>query len=343
MSFLSETGLATLWSKIVGKSIPYGYCETAKGTVAKTVTVSPTVSELTTGLTILVRFKNENTSSNPTLKVNNTTATAIKRYGTTAPSTSGAGSWQAGEVCLLTYNGTYWMLANWNNTTYSSMTIAEIEAGSGTTARTITPARLKTAIETWATGEANVQSDWSQTDNTADDYIKNKPTNVSDFTNDAGYLTSYTETDPVFTASPAYGITSNDITGWNNKVTKSGDTDIGNLLFGTGNGIGFKYLDNTDTAKLVRIDSVTGSSGYRLNFNGFIIGAQSNNPVRLTNVEDPTADSDVSTKKYVDNQVATKVDKVTGKDLSTEDYTTAEKTKLAGISANATAVQIVRW
>lgn len=38
--------------------------------------------------------------------------------------------------------------------------------------------------------EVNVQSDWSQSDNTADDFIKNKPTNVSDFTNDAGYITS---------------------------------------------------------------------------------------------------------------------------------------------------------
>lgn len=39
-------------------------------------------------------------------------------------------------------------------------------------------------------GDDNVQSDWSQTDNTADDFIKNKPTNVSSFTNDAGYITS---------------------------------------------------------------------------------------------------------------------------------------------------------
>ena len=38
----------------------------------------------------------------------------------------------------------------------------------------------------------NVQADWNQTTTTADDYIKNKPTNVSEFTNDAGYLTSAT-------------------------------------------------------------------------------------------------------------------------------------------------------
>ena len=34
-----------------------------------------------------------------------------------------------------------------------------------------------------------------------------------------GYLTSYTETDPVFTASAAHGITSANITSWNNKVS----------------------------------------------------------------------------------------------------------------------------
>lgn len=42
----------------------------------------------------------------------------------------------------------------------------------------------------------------------------NAPSNVSAFNNDAGYLTS--ETDPVFSASPAAGITSQDITNWNN-------------------------------------------------------------------------------------------------------------------------------
>jgi hypothetical protein len=40
-------------------------------------------------------------------------------------------------------------------------------------------------------------------------------------------------------------------------------------------------------------------------------------------------------KAYVDGQLTGKVDKIPGKGLSAEDYTTAEKTKLAGISANA--------
>lgn len=42
----------------------------------------------------------------------------------------------------------------------------------------------------WMMVGHKVQSDWNQTDNTAVDFIKNKPTNVSVFTNDAGYITT---------------------------------------------------------------------------------------------------------------------------------------------------------
>jgi hypothetical protein len=43
------------------------------------------------------------------------------------------------------------------------------------------------------------------------------PTKVSDLTNDSGFITSYTETDPVFSASAAATITSSDISNWNGK------------------------------------------------------------------------------------------------------------------------------
>lgn len=44
------------------------------------------------------------------------------------------------------------------------------------------------------------------------------------------------------------------------------------------------------------------------------------------------------TKSQTDSIISGKVDKVTGKGLSTEDYTTSEKTKLSGIANNATNV-----
>lgn len=37
--------------------------------------------------------------------------------------------------------------------------------------------------------QKNVQSDWSVTDATSDAYIKNKPTKISEFTNDKGFIT----------------------------------------------------------------------------------------------------------------------------------------------------------
>ncbi len=71
----------------------------------------------------------------------------------------------------------------------------------------------------------------------------------------------------------------------------------------------------------------------------------SNKPIIPTKTSDLTNDSnfisssDLSNNYYnkteVDNLLDTKVDKVTGKGLSTEDYTTAEKTKLAGIESEA--------
>jgi hypothetical protein len=55
--------------------------------------------------------------------------------------------------------------------------------------------------------------------------LSNSPTNVSTFTNDAGYLTSYTETDQIFGASVASGITGTDTTNWNNKLDSYTETD----------------------------------------------------------------------------------------------------------------------
>ena len=45
-------------------------------------------------------------------------------------------------------------------------------------------------INAYIGGGQSVQADWNEDDSTAPDYIKNKPTNVSDFTNDAGYVAS---------------------------------------------------------------------------------------------------------------------------------------------------------
>ena len=66
--------------------------------------------------------------------------------------------------------------------------------------------------------------------NTAKQEVENEIPDVSDFVTsaqvetqitDKGYLTGYTETDPVFMASPASGISAQDITNWNAKLDSS--------------------------------------------------------------------------------------------------------------------------
>ena len=72
----------------------------------------------------------------------------------------------------------------------------------------------------------------------------NLPTSqaVANFVEGKGYITSYTETDPVFTASAAYGITSTNITNWNGKQNQilSGTTDPSNSL-GVNGDVYIKY------------------------------------------------------------------------------------------------------
>lgn len=106
----------------------YGECSTAAGTAAKTVTLSDSMSfTLAAGASVFVKFANANSVASPTLAVNGTTAKAIMRYGTTAPSTSAKTSWQAGSVVHLVYDGTYWQMVNWLNddTTYSNASLGQ--------------------------------------------------------------------------------------------------------------------------------------------------------------------------------------------------------------------------
>ena len=94
--------------------------------------------------------------------------------------------------------------------------------------------------------QENVQADWTATSGlasilhkpalkrvaTTGDYndldntptIPVVPTNVSDFTNDAGYLTSFTESDPTVPAH-VKAITQQDIADWNNKLSSFTETD----------------------------------------------------------------------------------------------------------------------
>lgn len=153
-----------------GGVIHYGECSTGASTAAKTVSISSfTASDLVAGAMVLVKFTSTNSASSPTLNVSGTGAKAIRRYGTTAASTSAASSWNAGAILCLIYDGTAWYIEGWLNTTYSAMTDAQYQAGTSTTSMLISPARLKAAIlyhDPGVSGATTVVDNFTATGNT---------------------------------------------------------------------------------------------------------------------------------------------------------------------------------
>ena len=126
-----------------GGGVFYGTCGTAAATAAKAVTCpSFTAADLTAGTVLYVDFTNSNTVASPTLNVNSTGAKDIMRYGTTRPSTSAASSWNAGSIVCMVYDGTYWNIEGWLNTTYSAISQTNIENQSGTSTGLITGQRF---------------------------------------------------------------------------------------------------------------------------------------------------------------------------------------------------------
>lgn len=86
------------------------------------------------------------------------------------------------------------------------------------TSQLFAPAITEDNIQTWISNQSFATESWV----TSQGYASSSdiPTNVSELTNDAGYITSgdiSAEEDPVFTTSPAYSIAQTDIDNWNNK------------------------------------------------------------------------------------------------------------------------------
>lgn len=130
-------------------STAYGYCETGAGTAAKVVDM--TGFSLIEGITIHVKFLYANTAANPTLNVNGTGAKGIMQYGTTAAGgTAATTGWQAGAIVMFTYDGTNWIRdQGYNtNTTYSTMSAAEMKTGTAGSQRVMTAANIKAGLPT---------------------------------------------------------------------------------------------------------------------------------------------------------------------------------------------------
>lgn len=169
-----------------------------------------------------------------------------------------------------------------------------------------------------AGAEVNVQPDWDETDSTSDAYIKNKPA-IPDgavIYHNLGQNTDGAIDQKVVTNElNAKEVASNKVTSWSSTTT---DT-------------------NYPSEKLVK-DSLDDKVPVTRTINSLplsedILLTASNINGGIPSGSEPAPSGTIAESlKTLDT---TKVSKVSGKGLSTNDYTTTEKNKLAGIEANA--------
>lgn len=179
---------------ITSPNVVYCSCATAAATAAKVATIEAgSLASLNEGDQAIVKFTNANSVANPTLNIGSTGAKSIKRYGTTAPSTSADTSWNAGSCVYFVYDGTYWQQIGFLNRTYSEISVANITNGSGSSGGLVTGRRAKSAVEAFESVSDVTVGGTSVMNGTVAEVpaIPTVPTNVSAFTNDAGYLTSH--------------------------------------------------------------------------------------------------------------------------------------------------------
>ena len=222
-----------------------------------------------------------------------------------------------------------------------------------------------------AGAEVNVQSDWNQTTTTADDYIKNKPSipaATSELTNDSGFITSAdvpvpTTSTPKMDGTAAKGtetafargdhVHPSDTTKVDkidgkglstNDYTTAEKNKLGGIAAGAEVNVQSDWNQTTTTADdyIKNKPSIPSKTSDLTNDSGFITSADVPAGVQPTTTSpkmDGTAAVGTETKyargDHVHPSDTTKVDKVAGKGLSTNDYTTAEKNKLAGIAEGA--------
>ena len=216
----------------------------------------------------------------------------------------GAGAW-SNAMAIADVVNVATMVKVGNTLVGSGSDYVELEAGSNVT---LTPdaENNKVTISATGGGGSTVQSDWNQSDSSASDYIKNKPTipsKTSDLSNDSGFLTQHQDISGKVDKVTGKGLSTNDYT-----------TTEKNKLAGIAAGAEVNVQSDWNQSDSSADDYVK------------------NKPTIPTKTSDLTNDSGFLTQHQ---DISGKVDKETGKGLSTNDYTTTEKNKLAGIAAGA--------
>lgn len=183
----------------------------------------------------------------------------------------------------------------------------EKETGKGLSTNDYTNADKSKLDGVQAGAEANVQSDWNQTSTTADDFIKNKPTiptKTSDLANDSGYQTA-------------------------SDVANAIDAAVSSVL--TYKGTVANYASLPASPEVGDVYNITAADP--------IHGIEAGDNVAWTGTEWDVLAGTTDLSNYLTKTEAasTYVPQETGKGLSTNDYTNADKSKLDGIQAGAEA------
>ena len=145
------------------------------------------------------------------------------------------------------------------------------------------------------------------------------PTNLSAFNNDAGFITKSV----------------NDLTNYYKKTETYSSAEVDTALGEKVDKISGKGLSTNDytTAEKNKLSGI--ESGAKVNVQPDWTQSNSSADDYIKNKPNIPDVSDYYDKTEIDTALSGKVDKVSGKGLSTEDYTSAEKTKLSGIASGA--------
>ncbi|MBO6268221.1 MAG: hypothetical protein J6N19_03645 [Clostridium sp.] len=194
-----------------------------------------------------------------------------------------------------------------------------------------------------AGGEENVQSDWAENDSTSDAFILNKPENL---VQDAGYV----HTDENFTTAlrtKLQGIEAGAEVNVNADWTAvSGDAAILNKPEHLVQDADYVHTDNNfTTAEKTKLAGVESGAEVNVQADWTETDSTSDAFIKhkpLSGVD--SAFSDASTdpvqNKVIKAALDEKVDKVTGMQLSQNNFTNGEKEKLASIETGATNVTV---
>ena len=178
---------------------------------------------------------------------------------------------------------------DWANGTYFIKTETDLNGGTNYTI-TGTSQLLSVPYALHAKTAETITSAVTETDPVFNASVARGIT-TTDVSNWNNKLDSYTETDPVFNASVARGITTTDVSNWNNKLDSYTETDP---VFNASVARGITATDTTNWNN--KLDSYTETQ----NLSEVLTLSNDANGIQIKNIADPTDSQDAATKAYVD-------------------------------------------